>query len=130
MSDKDPIVEQFMTPAPRSISRTQTIDVALRTMRELEIRHLPVLEGGRILGLVSERELEIVGGLASVDPQRTSLEQAMIADPFQVEHDVSLRKLAADMAEKKVGSAVVTRNGKLVGIFTTTDALKALSASL
>ncbi|MBK6686284.1 MAG: CBS domain-containing protein [Deltaproteobacteria bacterium] len=116
-----------MTPSPHSIGPGQTIAVALKLMRTHGVRHLPVLDGGNIIGLVSERELELVATLGATNPERAPVEQAMIPDPYWAEVDTPVAEVAAKMAERKLGSAVITRGGKLAGVFTTTDALRALA---
>lgn len=120
-------IEKLMTPSPHSIGPDQTIAMALKLMRTHGVRHLPVLEGGNIIGLVSERELELVSTLGASNPERASVEQAMIPDPYWAEVDTPVAEVAAKMAERKLGSAVITRGGKLAGVFTTTDALRALA---
>lgn len=120
-------IEALMTPSPHSIGPEQTIAMALKLMRAHGVRHLPVLEGGNIIGLVSERELELVSTLGASNPERASVEQAMIPDPYWAEVDTPVAEVAAKMAERKLGSAVITRGGKLAGVFTTTDALRALA---
>lgn len=120
-------IETLMTPSPHSIGPEQTIAMALKLMRTHGVRHLPVLDGGNIIGLVSERELELVSTLGASNPERASVEQAMIPDPYWAEVDTPVAEVAAKMAERKLGSAVITRGGKLAGVFTTTDALRALA---
>ena len=120
-------IETLMTPSPHSIGPEQTIAMALKLMRTHGVRHLPVLDGGNIIGLVSERELELVSTLGASNPERASVEQAMIPDPYWAEVDTPVAEVAAKLAERKLGSAVITRGGKLAGVFTTTDALRALA---
>ena len=61
-----------------------------------------------------------------VDPTNTLVEEAMTADPYIVEPEEPLTSVVAHMAEHKVGSAVVAHYGRLLGLFTTTDALRVL----
>lgn len=120
-------IEKLMTPSPHSIGPEQTVATALKLMRSHGVRHLPVLDGGNIIGLVSERELELVSTLGASNPERSSVEQAMIPDPYWAEVDTPVAEVASKMADRKLGSAVITKNGKLAGVFTTTDALRALA---
>jgi acetoin utilization protein AcuB len=123
-------VERFMTAHPVCIASDRTLAEAHRTMRERGIRHLPVVDGGRLVGLVSQRDLYLVETLQGVSPDQERVEEAMTAEPFTVAPDAPLEYVAAVMAEHKYGSAVVVHGGAVVGLFTTVDALRALASLL
>lgn len=126
MSRHIPPISKYMTRMPRTIGRDQTLTAAHQMMREHRIRHLPVLAGGRLVGLLSERDLALIETLHSVDPDITLAEEAMTQAPYAVASDTPLDEVAATMAEQRYGSAVVMDHDKIVGVFTTTDALQAL----
>jgi acetoin utilization protein AcuB len=126
----DPKISDFMTESPHSIAARQTLAAAHRIMRANRIRHLPVLEHGRLVGIVSERDLHMVETLKDVDPETVYVEDAMTPDAFTVGPGASLRTVAAEMAARRHGSAVVMKGDKVIGIFTTVDALRALAALL
>lgn len=119
-------VEQFMTPSPHTIGSDQTLATAHRVMRHHRIRHLPVLEGGRLVGIVSQRDLTFVEGLTDVDPESIAVSEAMTTEILAAEPTADVRDVAARMAQSKSGSIVVMQGRRVVGIFTTVDALKAL----
>ena len=121
-----PRVYKYMTPSPHSIGRDQSLAMAHQMMREHKIRHLPVLDAGVLVGLVSERDLLFVETLRDVDPSRVKVEEAMTAEPYFVNVDTPVKDIALAMIEHKYGSAVVVDHGNVVGIFTTIDALRAL----
>jgi acetoin utilization protein AcuB len=126
MARKDLILAHYMSPAPHTIGAEQPLAVAHRMMREHAIRHLPVLAGGKLVGMVTERDLQLVEGLPGVDAERVTVEEAMSPDPFTIAPHSSLEWVAAEMAERKYGSTVVVDQGRVVGVFTTVDALRAL----
>lgn len=95
-------------------------------MREHRIRHLPVLDGGVLVGILSERDLHLVESVAGTDPKTTLVEEAMTPEPFAVEVDATLHGVVEQMVAHKYGCAVVTERGHVAGIFTTIDALRAL----
>ena len=99
-------------------------------MREFHCRHLPVLTGGKLVGLLSDRDLSLLETLRDVDPKKVLVEDAMTADPYTVSPDTALDEVVAAMAEHKYGCAVVMQNNKLVGIFTTVDACRAFAEML
>lgn len=130
MSKPIPAVQKFMTTTPHSIGKDQTLARAHDVMRSHKIRHLPVLEGGKLVGIVTERDLHLVETLRDVDPSSVTVEEAMSEHVYAVDPDTSLDVVAETLAEHKYGSAVVMQNGKVVGIFTTNDACRALAELL
>ena len=99
-------------------------------MNEYKIRHLPVLEGGKLVGLLTDRDLRLVESFKDVDATKLKVEEAMSSVVFSVEPDAALDEVVGTMAERKYGSAVVMQNGKVVGIFTTVDVCRALAELL
>jgi|SRR5689334_4842065 len=121
-----PPLQKYMTTTPHSIGKDQTLERAHQVMRDHRIRHLPVLEGGKLVGIVTERDLHLVETLRDVDPRKVLVEEAMSTHVYAVAPDTALDVVAESLAEHKYGSAVVIQNGKVVGIFTTNDACRAL----
>lgn len=121
-----PVVRQYMTPSPFTIGPSQSLAAARRLMREHKIRHLPVLDGGQITGLVSERDLLLVESLPGVNPTDVRVEEAMSQGVFTIDPDTAVGEVVETMIERKLGSAVVCESTRVVGVFTTIDALRAL----
>lgn len=126
MAHPMPIVRKYMTPTPHSVGRQQPLIEAHRRLREFNIRHLPVLDGGKLVGIVTERDLHLVETLRDVDPETLLVEEAMSTNVYAIPPDTPLDEVADEMARQKYGSAVVMQNGKVVGIFTTVDACSTL----
>lgn len=126
MKKPNPVIETYMSPFAFTIGRDQPIATAHRMMRDYAIRHLPVLDGGRLVGLVSQRDLHVVETFGDVDPNKLRVEEAMTTDVFTVTRDTPLVDAVRTMVEKKLGSAVVMEGGKVVGVFTAIDAQRAL----
>jgi acetoin utilization protein AcuB len=125
-----PTIQKYMTTTPHTIGSEQTLARAASLMNEHRIRHLPVLHGGRLLGVLSDRDLKLIEGFRDVDATKTRVEEAMTELPYTVDPETPLDQVVRTMAEKKFGSAVVVQNQKVVGIFTTVDACEALSELL
>lgn len=127
MSKPIPTIQKFMTTSPHSIGVEQPLSRAHTMMREHGIRHLPVLHGGKLLGMLTERDLRLVESLAGVDPTKVKVEDAMSNVVYSVGPETPLDEVVATMGEHKYGSAVVMQNDKVVGIFTTVDVCRALA---
>lgn len=125
-----PTVRTFMTPSPKTIGRAQTLSAAHEAMKEHGIRHLPVLEDGKLVGVLSMREVQLIEGIADIDPGLILVDMAMRRHPFAVSPDALVEDVAREMAAKKLGSAVVLEGPAVVGVFTTIDALHALTELL
>lgn len=123
-------IRRFMTVAPHAITTRHTLAEAHQAMRERGVRHLPVVDDGQLKGVVSQRDLYLLETLRGVDAAREMVEEAMSSEPYVVAPDAALEEVAEAMATQKHGSALVVEEATLVGIFTTTDALKALVALL
>lgn len=127
MSKPVPTIQKYMTTSPHTIGEDQPMALAHRMMREHRVRHLPVLRGAKIVGVVSDRDLHMVETLDNVDPREVRVSEAMTQDPYLVSPEASLDEVVGTMADKKYGSAIVTQHEKVVGIFTTVDACRAFA---
>lgn len=123
----EPTVDLYMTPAPCTIGPDQPLAAAHALMRRHLIRHLPVIEAGALVGVVSIGDLHLFETLDGVDPKEARVREAMTANPYSVSPDAPLREVAAKMADRKIGSALVVEQGQVVGIFTAVDGLRGLS---
>jgi acetoin utilization protein AcuB len=121
-----PEIREYMTPSPQTISRNRSLSAAGRLMREHHLRHLPVLDGGRIVGVISERDLFLIESLPGVNPTDVRVEEAMIQDVFTVTPNTPVAEAIETMIGRKVGSVVVCEGNRVIGVFTTIDALCAL----
>ena len=122
------LVRDFMTPSPHSIGVNVSLREAKKAMRAHGIRHLPVLEHGELVGIVSERDVQMVEALVKGQSlAEVPCEQAMSQAVYTVSPSTPLQVCARHMAEHRLGSAVVMKNSKVVGVFTTTDALSCLA---
>jgi acetoin utilization protein AcuB len=123
-----PMLARYMTRHPQTITRTATMADAHRVMRAHQIRHLPVMDGARVVGLVSVHDLHLLETLPGVSPDEVDVEDAMSTDVYFVSERDELPDVVDRMADAKIGSAVVLdADGGLLGIFTTIDALRALA---
>lgn len=125
-----PTIEKYMTTAPHTIGSDQTLAKAERLMSEFRIRHLPVLEGGKLVGILSDRDLKMVESFKDVDAEKVKISEAFCEDIYMVSPKAPLNEVCAEMSLHKYGSVLVVDNHKLVGIFTWVDALRAFDELL
>jgi acetoin utilization protein AcuB len=120
-------IEQFMTASPHTIGQDQPLSVAHEMMRAHAIRHLPVLNGGKLVGILSQRDLHFIETLKDVDPEKVRVSEAMSTETYTVKPRSTVHEVAGEMAEHRYGAAVVVDKERVVGIFTTVDGMRMLS---
>jgi len=117
-------ISQCMTPSPHTIGEDIALSKAVQFMGEFKIRHLPVLKGGKLVGILTDRDVSLA---LSLHPQATDLKvgDIMTEDAYAVTPQTPLHEATDAMFRNKYGCTVVQDgHGKTVGIFTAVDALK------
>jgi len=122
-----PKLKNVMTPFPYSVDCDAPIEQAVEFMREHKIRHLPVTTKGALTSLVTDRDIKLVLGPDFAYPRDLKVRDAMVKDCYVVDLATPLHTVLRHMAEHRIGSAVVTRRGKLAGVFTSNDACRAFA---
>lgn len=124
-----PKLKNAMTPFPYSVDAEAPIDDAVEFMRTHKIRHLPVTTKGALTSIVSDRDIKLVLGPDFAYPNSRDLKvrDAMVKDCYIVDVATPLAAVLRHMASQRIGSAVVTRRGKLAGVFTANDACRAFA---
>ena len=123
-------VREFMTPMPQTIEEALSLSDAKDRMYSLDVRHLPVLRDGQLVGILSQRDVAIAESITSADPKAIPVSQVMTPVPFSCGPDAHVEAVAREMAQHHYGSTIVVDPNhptKVVGVFTTTDALRALA---
>jgi len=124
-----PTIKVAMTTFPHSIDIDASLADAWQMMLEHGIRHLPVTEAGELVGILTERDLRLVLRPGS-EKTGGAVRIACTLDAYDVDDDTPLDVVARAMAERQIGSALVVRYGKLVGILTSTDVCRLLAELL
>lgn len=122
-----PKLTKYMTTTPFAINAEATVEEAMGVMRDKRVRHLPVMKDGKVFGLISDRDLKSIFAFAGANPRSLRVSDVCTDEPYMTKPEAPINEVASEMAQRKVGSALVVDNGKLVGIFTATDACQALS---
>jgi acetoin utilization protein AcuB len=124
-----PKIEKVMTAMPHSVERDLSVSKAMELMRQYHIRHLPVQHGGKLCGILSDRDVKLALSLSGAD--QMTVEDVMTPDPYIVRPHTSLQDVLSEMTEHKYGCTLICQdNGKLVGIFTAIDGLRYLNEVL
>ena len=118
-------VDEYATPSPYTLEGEASLADASKMMESKGVRHVPVVEAGKVVGIVSQRDVNVA---LCIDRSGSGqIMDIMTSNPFTVKCDDPIDRVAFEMSDRKIGSAVVvTENGEPHGIFTSTDALNAL----
>src|SRR5919202_2083767 len=129
-------VADWMTPDPVTIAPGATAGEALALMRQRRIRHLPVVDGGRLVGMLSDRDLRsalpsaVVLGELEDDPAASrSVVEIMTADPLTIPPSQPVEEAARLLTERRVGAVPVVEGARLLGILSADDLLRAFVES-
>jgi acetoin utilization protein AcuB len=136
MADKKLTVGDWMTSNPMTIEDDASVIEAIHTLKEKDIRRLPVMSEGKLVGLVTEKMLfgYMPAKATTLDQwelhyllSKTPVKAAMNATPHTVSPSTPLADAAKLLHDRKLnGVIVVDEKGGLVGILTSTNALEAL----
>ena len=96
-----PEVRKYMSTSPNTIGADQTMAHAHEVMRKQKIRHLPVLTGSRLVGLLSDGDLHLVETLRDVDPEKVRVEEAMTDIVYSVAPTTPIDEVVKEMARHK-----------------------------
>lgn len=124
------LIKDVMTQQTHTVGANTSLTEAEAMMDRHTIRHLPVLHGGSLVGILSDRD--IAASQRFDVPKRGDLPvaEACTQEVYAVAPDTPLAECVSNMAERHLGCVVVTQHNKVLGIFTTTDACRLLAQRL
>jgi len=128
--DHIPTVKLAMTPFPHAVDADAPLSAALAMMDAHGVHQLPVTDQGRLVGVVAKGDVELVTASARGRPLAARVRDALEVHSCVVEDGERLDRVLDRMATEHVAAALVARRGKLVGIFTFTDACRWFAAWL
>ena len=129
------VVRVFMTTEVTSLQETESLLDARMVFVRSSFRHLPVLKGKALVGVVTEHDVKAFAPslMSGVKPdeynrllETTPVSRAMTREPLTVRPDQPIFEAAALLYDRSFGCLPVVENGELVGILTTTDMLRLL----
>ncbi|RDI96614.1 CBS domain-containing protein [Meiothermus sp. QL-1] len=131
------LVKDFMTPNPQVVTPEASVPEAAQLMKKGGFRRLPVVKDGRLVGIVTDRDLKeaMPSDASSLSIwelhyliAQLKVGEIMTPDPITIGENLPLQAAAKLMLEHKVGGLPVVREGQLVGIVTVSDVLRAYLA--
>jgi len=110
---------------------TVTPEDSVRYARDLVqlhgVRHLPVIENGIAVGVLTVSDLYVLEASIGLDPDRALIREFMTEHPVTASRNDPLIGVAQTMNERRIGSVVIHEDGKAIGLFTASDAISALA---
>ena len=124
--DHIPTIGSVMTPFPHVVQVNASVLAARALMVEHEVRHLPVKDGNVLVGVLTDRDLKraLDPGLGLSPKEELFVQDVFVPHAYVVEVGAPLDEVLEQLSSRHIGSALVTKNGRLVGIFTLTDAAR------
>ena len=122
-----PPVKAVMTPFPHSIEASEPIEKAREMMARFRFHHLPVMDRGELVGVISEPDLRRAESATS---GALEVDDVTRQEAFLVDLSEPLDQVLFQMARRRIGSALVVKEGRLAGIFTVTDACRSFAECL
>ena len=126
---KLPRLATAMTPFPYSVNVGDKVEDAMDLMNDHGIRHVPVTDGAEVVGIVTDRDVKAAQRLLP-DLKDYPVETVAETEPFVTDIETRLDEVLLVMVERQIGSAIVTRKGRLAGVFTSVDACAAMAELL
>ncbi len=127
-------VTKIMTSNPLSVNLTQKISEVIQIFKERSIHHLPVVSGGRVIGIISKTDIDRITFVSGVEENGVNLavydmmtiEQVMTKDVETIDEKDLVKDAARILATGKFHALPVVSDGKLTGILTSTDLINHL----
>jgi len=122
------LVRDIMRSPAVVISGDTLLQDAYRTMQERGIRHLPVLEAGKLVGVITDRDLRLATSALALSPfpPGSRVSEVMIREPLTADASDPVEDAARTMRERKIGCLPILDDGRVIGIVTGLDLLDAL----
>ena len=130
--DHIPSIGSVMTPFPCVVQVDASVLAARALMVEHEVRHLPVKDGSTLVGVLTDRDLKraLDPSLGLPPKEELFVRDVFVPDAYIVDVGEPLDSVLDHLSSQHIGSALVTKSGRLVGIFTLTDAARLFSRHL
>ena len=126
--DKSSICGHWMTTKVRTVSPSDSIARARDILRRYRINQLPVVRGGKLLGIVTDRDIRGISSTADKSNAKARVESVMSHPAITLGRHSTLLNAAEVMRRTRIGSVPIVQGDTLVGIVTRSDILEAFVA--
>lgn len=132
-------VSDVMTTSVKSLQSTQVLLEAMQFLRQHEVRHIPIMEGTKLVGVLTDRDVKRATPSALDPGQRevwerivkdTTLAKVMSRDPMTVSRELTFKEAVKLFVEERIGCLPVIEDGELVGIVTASDLFRGMLVEL
>ena len=126
------LIKDIMSFSPVTVEQSASVLEAKKLMSQYSVRHLPVVAGGKLIGILTDRDLKLAQAVTKdihFDESHTAGDTCL-RNVYVVKSTEPAISVLTYMARERIGSALVTEENKLIGIFTATDACKAFAEYL
>ena len=108
-------VRDIMTKDVATLAPSNTIAAVAQTMRQLDVGSIPLVENGRLVGVITDRDIAIRVVADGLDPHLETAERHMTRNPITVSPETSSEEAARIMAREQIRRLAIVEDGKLVG---------------
>jgi CBS domain-containing protein len=114
-------VRDAMTPGVRAVAPSDSVTEAAQAMKEQDVGSLPVVEGERLVGIVTDRDIVVRAVAEGVDPRTATVGDVTSGDLVTVEPEEDLDDALKLMAQHRIRRLPVVEDGRLVGVVAQAD---------
>jgi len=118
-------VRELMTTEPTTVEPKATLGEVATLMKQQDCGSIPVIEGGRLIGIVTDRDIVVRGVAAGKDPKTQRVSEVMSSNPVTIGPDDDVADAEKKMADRQIRRLPVVEGGKLVGIIVTAQIARA-----
>jgi CBS domain-containing protein len=118
-------VRELMTGRPATVEPDATLGAVATLMKQENCGSIPVVHGGRLVGIVTDRDIVIRGVAAGSDPKTQRVNEIMSADPVTIGPDDDVTAAEKAMGDRQIRRLPVVEGGRLVGIIVTAQIARA-----
>ena len=129
------VVDEIMSPKPVAVEADLTVREALRRLISEDIRHLPVIDDGQLVGMLSDRDVrgfasDALSGSEFSEQLNRPVSEAMSSDVVTVDPETEVGEAIDLLIEHRIGALPVVSDNRLVGILSYVDVLRAARSAL
>ncbi|MCA9319171.1 MAG: CBS domain-containing protein [Planctomycetes bacterium] len=120
-------MRECMSRLPHELEVGATVAEASEAMTKGGFRHLPIMDGPRLFGLVTRHDLDQLLAARGPEAAQLTVNEVCLREVYTISPEAELVDAVREMRRRKIGSVLVKDAGLVIGIFTSSDALRVLA---